>query len=370
MSYHKPPRRDPRSVKIPSGRPPRSGPGGRSGTPSWRWSPVLLVVVGVVVLMLAGGGGYWLLSGDGSDEVPTPSAAVPSATTTVTSTQPLSGTTVAATSETLPVPTATQGAVIPPDVPRLQQLLVDVLNEERRGVALTGLASDRSAAVVAARHANEMSRYGYRSSWDLNGHGPSYRYTAEGGLDAVFEYVYLEQPGGVDLSTHTAWETYIRQLHTTLMKQPEYKDLVHSPQHTHVGAGVSYNLAEENLAVVLEFVNHYVRLEPMMQHVSLGETLTLAGQLEPGVQNPVLELAYEPMPTPVGVAELEQRGGYESPAVVYATVPLTVDGDGRFRHEVTLNYEGQSGLYHMRVRVDVPERGSALLATDVVVEVQ
>ncbi len=83
--------------------------------------------------------------------------------------------------------------------------------------------------------------------------------------------------------------------------------------------------------------------------------------------DPFIELAYQPSPQARSVTDLRQHG-YDPDVKSYAVVPLTVDDDGRFTGRVTLDCEGQPGLYHVRIWGDVgPERA---LASDVVVEVR
>ena len=70
--------------------------------------------------------------------------------------------------------------------------------------------------------------------------------------------------------------------------------------------------------------------------------------------HPRLNLAYEPLPTPMSLAELEGTDPYESSAQIYDSFPLPMDEEGRFEQTVTLNYKDQPGLYHIRIWVEAP----------------
>ena len=68
--------------------------------------------------------------------------------------------------------------------------------------------------------------------------------------------------------------------------------------------------------------------------------------------NPLINLAYEPFPEPMTISEVEARRTYQSEAEFFEALEPPSDGN-TFATSVTLNYEGQSGIYHIRIWVDV-----------------
>ena len=245
--------------------------------------------------------------------------------------------------------------------------MLTLINEDRRANGLSELAWDSTAAKAGLRHAQEMARFGYLSHWDLEGHGPDYRYSLAGGLDSVRENVYMyEHSLGGGPTTADEWENLVQQAHQALMESPLHRDNVLAPEHTHAGIGIAYELGSGRLRIAQEFVDRYLRLYSLPRQVSQGSTVTVLGQLESNATSPLLSLAYEPFPEPMSVAELNETDTYESAAEVYDTVPILVDDKGRFGPSALLNYQGRSGLYHVRIWVDTPF--GQVLAADTVIE--
>ena len=247
--------------------------------------------------------------------------------------------------------------------------MLTLVNQDRQANGLTSVAWDEAATAASLAHAEEMAQFGYLSHWNLEGQGPDYRYTMAGGLDHVRENVYLYQhsPGAGPVSRE-AWETLIRQAQQSLMESSLHRDNILTPEHTHVGIGIAYNAAAGYLGIAQEFVDHYVTLQPLPSRASLREAIVVRGRLEAGAANPVINMAYEPFPATLTLAELRATGTYESPAEIYEVVPLSVDDGGRFNQSVILDNRGQAGLYHVRVWVET--KFEQVLAADVIVGVQ
>jgi len=247
--------------------------------------------------------------------------------------------------------------------------MLTLVNQDRRANGLSELAWDGTAASAGLRHAQEMARFGYMSHWNLDGYGPDYRYALVGGLDTVREnvYSYWHSPGGGPTSPEE-WQELVHQAQQSLMESPGHRDNILIPEHTHVGIGIAYEPSNGWLAIAQELVDRYVRLQPLPHQVALGDTVAVVGRMESRASNPFLNLAYEPLPSPMTVTALKATGTYSSAAEIYDYVPLAVDDEGRFEQTIELNYEEQPGLYHVRVWVDTAL--GQVLAADVVVRVQ
>ncbi|HDQ71841.1 MAG TPA: CAP domain-containing protein [Chloroflexi bacterium] len=363
----RPPSRRPSSApsRRPARVPPRrTGAGrGRPTSALLPWQTIALIAGGVLALAVLIFFAVRALTG--TEESPTStSTAAPLATWTPPQTSPAP--TEALSSTGTPHPTAS--SFVPPDVPSLQQLMLILINEDRRVNGLVELAWDVTAASAGLAHAQDMAQLGYLSHWNTEGYGPQHRYSMAGGLDAVRENVYLYEhsPGGAP-TTPDEWADLIRQAHQSLMDSPGHRDNILAPEHTHVGVGIAYHADTGRLRIAQEFVDRYVTLQPLPRRASLGDRITISGRIGPDGSDPLLNLAYEPFPEPMGVAELNATGTYSSSVEIYQSLPLAVEADGRFGQQVALDHEGQFGLYHIRIWVDVD--GASVLANDVIVEI-
>jgi len=159
----------------------------------------------------------------------------------------------------------------------------------------------------------------------------------------------------------------VREAEATLMDSPGHRANIMAPEHTHVGIGIAYNAATGDVRIAQEFLNRYVALEPLPSQARVGDTLTVRGQLLPGASNLLINLAYEPFPQPMTVPEVEARSTYQSPAEFFSAVQPEVDAHGRFSAQVTLDADGQAGVYHVNIWVDMDD--SAVQAVNVVLDV-
>jgi uncharacterized protein YkwD len=276
----------------------------------------------------------------------------------------------------VPAATPPSGALTTPgtgpsiDVEALKRQMLVLINDDRAAAGLSPVALDSVAAQAAQRHADEMAHYGYMSHWDLSGNGPPYRYSQAGGLDASQEnvYMYWQRYDNGEPAPIEDWPEVIRQAEASLMDSPGHRANILSPEHTHVGLGLAYNALTGDVRLDQLFINHYVQIEPVPTEAALGQSITLRGQLEPGAEAPLLNLAYEPFPKPMTVAELNQTGTYTSATDIYDASDLGADADGRFEKEVALDNEGRPGLYYVRIWVQT--RFGEILATEIVVAVR
>jgi uncharacterized protein YkwD len=273
------------------------------------------------------------------------------------------------TSATATTPTGTpsaEPAASSIDIPTLQQYMVDLINADRHGQGLGEVAWDNTAAAAGQDHAQEMAGFGYISHLSLEGGGPDYRYTQAGGQYSVRENVYTYSSSAVPTDANE-WRALVRQAETALMNSPGHRANILDPTHTHVGIGIAYAATGGRLAIAQEFSGHYVSVDPLPHMAAIGERLTATGRVLAG-SNPLLSVAYEPLPTPKTIAELNASGSFSSPAESYAITPLEIAADGSFSAPLTLDNKGQAGLYHMRIFVDTAT--GQTLANDFVIAVR
>ena len=355
-------RPSPGAKKSPAPRRP-GDPRARDSSPTFPWQWVG-VGVGAIALLLALFFGVRALFGGQATPVPRPTiTSGPTSTPTVTAT--------AAVTLTATLAPTTEAAGIAPDIPALQQLMLQLVNDDRRANGFSEVGLDSTATNVGVQHAHEMAQFSYISHWNLEGYGPDHRYSMAGGSNHVMENVYyFEHTPGYGPKSVKEWEERIREAQESLMESPGHRANILTPGHTHLGVGIAYEKSNGRLAIAQEFVDQYVSLTSPAagaRSVSLGGSVTVAGKLNAGASNPLLVLVHEPFPVEMSVAELNETSTY-IPAESYDVLPLDVDSDGRFDTLVPLNHNDQPGLYHIKIQVDT-EFGP-VTAVDVVIRVQ
>jgi uncharacterized protein YkwD len=264
-----------------------------------------------------------------------------------------------------PTATATAPAVGMTD---LQRLMLDAINRDRAQRSLSDLAWDDTAALAGGMHAQDMAQNGFVSHWNMAGYGPDYRYSQSGGRDAVRENVYAYRQTWSDGSAVSVadWHELILGAERSLMTSAGHQANILAPEHTHVGVGIAHNARTGEVYISQEFVDRYVSLDAMATSVSAGAAVTVSGKLLVGAMAPLLNVAYEPFPTPMSISELGRTESYRSAAVnIKAARPMT-DATGQFSATLTAGDKG-NGLYHVRVWVKVG--GRDVLAADIVLSV-
>ena len=352
-----------RSGKKGSGRRvpvPRSGHGATSSFP---WLPVGIGTGGLLLIVALVLGGHALLAPKPTP-IPQPTA-TPPATSTATATPTPDD---APTATVLPSATPEAVPAVLPDIPALQRLMHRLINEDRRANGLAEVSWDETAALAGLQHAKEMAKYGYVSHRNLDGYGPDYRYSMAGGLYYVMENVHAtwSAPGGGPKSS-AEWEQWTREAQTSLMASEGHRANILKPEHTHVGIGIAYEPTTGYFAVTQEFVNQYITVQPLLRSVALGQSLTLSGWLGAGASNPLLNIAYEPLPAPLSLAALKPET-YSSPAENYDIPAVEITDAGQLTASFTLNYQDQPGLYHIRLWVET--QFGQVQAMDTVIQVQ
>lgn len=379
FSLSRRPAQNPRNIKRqpmrrpnPAPRRPTGQQGKRSGIPGRSTLIIVAIVCGVFALMAVA---FLAIRALTAGSTPTPSAIVPGPTPSADTTTPVAAMSAVISATPLPssVPEPTAGLpsagdlAAEPDIPALQQLALDLINQDRRANGLSEVAWDSTAAMVGLWHAQEMALFGYLSHWNLEGYGPDYRYSLGGGLDAVREnvYMYTHSSGGGPSSSE-GWQRLIRQAQQSLMDSPMHRENILAQEHTHVGVGIAYEPTSGYLAISQEFTDRYLTVDPLPHRLSLGDTIVIKGRLGSGIASALLNLAYEPLPKPMTIEDLNATNAYSSPAQIIATADVQVQKDGSFQYSLVLNSENGPGLYHLRIWVDTAY--GQVLASDIVID--
>ncbi len=313
---------------------------------------LLLAVVALLCLVVGLGIGWLLFGRSGSGAQATvaatpTSAASPSPVFQVAAPPPP----VSADTQT---PASSQ-RLLPPDLADLQNQALDLINQSRTAAGLSPVAWDAAAAELAQAHAEDMLAGQFFSHWNRDGFGPDQRAALVAGMtDAVFENIHSYgrsfdngQPAPIE-----DWPQRVLDAHNGLMDSPGHRRNIMDPAHTDVGIGIAYRPEIGELRLVQEFVNHYVMLDPLPAELPVGAEVEISGRLLNGASDPLINLAYEPVPEPLSATELAQTSTYQSVAQFFSAPRTTVDGD-RFRTQAILDDNGETGLYHVWVFVTV-----------------
>ncbi|MCB0257451.1 MAG: hypothetical protein KDI55_27320, partial [Anaerolineae bacterium] len=139
------------------------------------------------------------------------------------------------------------------------------------------------------------------------------------------------------------------------------------PARTHVGIGIAYAPDMGEMRLVQEFVNRYVELDPLPARLPVGSDVQVSGRLLNGASNPLVNLAYEPIPTPMTTEQLAETSSYQSAAQFFSAPRTTVDGN-LFSTRAIFDNNGQVGLYHLWIFVTVDGQETLAAAPIIVVE--
>jgi hypothetical protein len=249
--------------------------------------------------------------------------------------------------------------------------MLERVNADRQANGLEPVAWDDAAALAGQRHSEEMAEFGYMSHWNMDGYGPEWRYSRAGGLhfaqENVYRLVYQWQDGrGAPIED---WRKVVGDAQAALMNSPGHRANILAPEHTGLGVGIAYNAATGNVAIAQEFVNQYVALEPLARRGQPGDRIVVRGTLLPGSSEPLVNLAYEPFPSPLTLEALNKTGTY-TPGAKHLSVPaVRTDANGRFVAEFSLAADAAPGLYHVLLWVNSPRSEERVMAVDAVIEV-
>ena len=265
----------------------------------------------------------------------------------------------ASAASTLPPTTDIQ--TFPADDP-LYTLAMDLINESRREAGLPPVAWDSVAAEAGRRHVVEMAEWGYFSHWNLEGLGPEHRYSRAGGANAVRENLHAL----ASIRPPDDWQAVIRQAHAGLMDSPGHRANILDPAHTHVGIAIAYSAATGQMRMAQEFTNHYVTVNQWLPLAAeRGARLAVDAVIaNSNISNVLLDVAWDPLPLPLSVGELNATNTYTPAAQSFDTRAV----GPTFREEVTLDNAGRPGIYHIRIFGDMGGEQALLLSHAIWVE--
>lgn len=271
-----------------------------------------------------------------------------------------------------PYPTPVAPVIVgdTPDLDALAAYMLELINVDRVAEGLEPVQWDAHAAEVGRQHAQEMANAGYMSHWNLAGLGPDIRYGLSGGQAVVMENVYSYYSRYDDGSPvwEANWAARVREAQEALMNSPGHRANILTPEHTHVGVGMAYDPLSGEFRVAQEFTNQYLVLhtdaDGNVFTAHPGELIIIKFELLPGVSQPLINLAFEPLPSPMSISALNDTSTYTSPAEFVDQIPATLDWNGDYKLRMILPGNAQSGYYHLRIWVVL--NGENIPASDLV----
>ena len=175
------------------------------------------------------------------------------------STTPVATLVVAATSTSVPAaraatstPTAASSGLSAAQISQAEQLMLRLINENRRTANSGSLVWDDTASLAARRHAKDMADAGYFSHTDLRGTGPMERYRDVGGKsNGVGENIYTMPGNGILNDAQLA--DAIRAGQEAFMKSEGHRNNIMNSSYKTAGVGVFYDPVKKVLMIVQVF---------------------------------------------------------------------------------------------------------------------
>jgi uncharacterized protein YkwD len=231
--------------------------------------------------------------------------------------------------------------------------MLALVNQSRAEEGLSPVEWDAFAASVAKAHVQDMAVNQYFSHWDLQGYGPDIRYALAGGTDLVMENLstYYEYYSNNTPKQLENFDQLVIEAHEGLMNSPSHRKNIMDPHHTHVGIGFAYNPETGYFFVAQEFLNRYIMMDAVADSGSAGQVVNFSGTLLSNASDPLLNIAYEPFPSPMSQEMLNQTSTYSSAAVFLEAFNPSTMTESSFSFQFTLGND--PGFYHVRIWVDL-----------------
>lgn len=250
--------------------------------------------------------------------------------------------------------------------------VLKLINADRKANGQRPVVLDSIATTAGQQHSDDMAINGYLSHWDLSGTKPDQRYTLAGGRATVAENGYIlgygDSPQRQALTQPQMFypeelENAQRAFMDEVPPNDGHRKNILDPNHTAVGIGISIAGDEHDrrLALTQEFVDNYGTFSLLPQRIKPGQSFTVAGKLDPGMNIYSIDLRWEPLPKPMTLQQLKETYSYSAPEERVATfwpahsrrpgisVSQTVDGVA-FTHEVYADPNfWKPGLYYVFV---------------------
>ncbi|MBN2196269.1 MAG: CAP domain-containing protein [Polyangiaceae bacterium] len=237
-----------------------------------------------------------------------------------------------------------------------------LVNRDRADQGLPPVTIDPTASEAAQIHAEDMARHGFTSHWGTDGSVPEQRYTEAGGIHLAQENAACffdgkERELEVD---PTFLPDELRKIESAFIDEVPPKDghrtNILKPGHSGLGIGLARPVGVEQLCMAQEFTDVYGTYRPLPQRGTVGQRVTIAGQLQEPIVFGGIGIARIDLATPLTASHLNTTSVYQIPApyILFfprgfkTPKPVTVNGN-KFSLETTLDDERRPGRYEVSV---------------------
>ena len=203
-----------------------------------------------------------------------------------------------------------------------KRVLFDRINHDRASHGVPPVKYEPRASLVGDLYCLDLALSGAWGHWDLSGRAPYLRWALAGGVDyhAQNAATYAISPGVV---TRPLQELLLESHENMMAETPPadgHRRTILDPNFTHVGIGVAlvggqFRMSEEFTRVGFEWI------EIPSAPLRIGQTASFSGRTLPGFEVSLAEIAYEPPPRALSLAELRGRRSYSYPRVVRTLRP-------------------------------------------------
>jgi hypothetical protein len=248
--------------------------------------------------------------------------------------------------------------------------MLALVNSDRQREGLAPVELDEVATRAAQRHADDMTRRGYRAHWGSDGSVPEQRYTEAGGEHLVHENVTCFFDGKArELEPRPRFlPEEIEEAERTYMAEKPPNDghrlNILIPTHNRLGVGLAKAKGLAQVCVAQEFLDVYGDYDPLPKTARAGARIVVSGRVDAPAVFGGVGIAKGPLPAELYPSDLNSTSTYMMP-VPYATyfpkgyvTPREVKlENGRFSIELAL--DRGPGRYAVSVWGRFPEGGKA-----------
>ncbi|HEY6561838.1 MAG TPA: CAP domain-containing protein [Polyangiaceae bacterium] len=274
-----------------------------------------------------------------------------------------------------PLPKPTAGPLTLEDA---REYVLSLVNRDRAEHALSPVERDRVAERAGQRHVEDMTRHGFTAHWGTDGSLLEERYTAAGGQHMVHENTACfadAQRRNVDrnpLFEAALLERIQNAFMAELPPDDGHRRNILKPVHNRVGIGLAKPVGIAEPCMAQEFVDAYGEFEELPGRATVGQPVTVSGEVHEPVKFGGVGIARVEPAQPISPKDLLPKKSYvlPQPYVMYfppgfeTPKPVAVTGS-RFTITVPLNQGGRPGRYEISVWGRYPGGGDALVMISV-----
>ena len=172
-----------------------------------------------------------------------------------------------------------------------QNILYQLINDERSFKGLLPLTKDDIAINVAFEQAKEILTMGFLSYYNVKNQYPDERYTLSGGTGATIEVIkgFEQNPNEKKVKLT---ELLAKQLIQAIQANPDDAQIFYSSYINHCGFGFALSNDKKKFVSAIEFLTKGGEFEPVKSQASLNEKLKIIGKVNSPYKFKAISIAY------------------------------------------------------------------------------